>query len=52
MRIARLSAGDLRGPTQFPLTLALATLSTIPIAIVYLFFSRYFIRFGATTGLK
>jgi multiple sugar transport system permease protein len=50
--IARLSAGDLRGPTEFPLKLALATLSTIPIAVVYLFFSRYFIRFGATTGLK
>lgn len=50
--IARLSAGDLRGPTQFPLKLALATLSTIPIAVVYIFFSRYFIRFGATTGLK
>lgn len=50
--IARLSAGDLRGPSQFPLKLALATLSTIPIAVVYIFFSRYFIRFGATTGLK
>jgi multiple sugar transport system permease protein len=50
--IARLSAGDLRGPTEFPLKLALATLSTIPIAVVYIFFSRYFIRFGATTGLK
>lgn len=50
--IARLSAGDLRGPTQFPLKLALATMSTIPIALVYVFFSRYFVRFGATTGLK
>jgi multiple sugar transport system permease protein len=50
--IARLSAGDLRGAEQFPLKLALATLSTIPIAIVYIFFSRYFMRFGATTGIK
>ncbi|MGH3681420.1 MAG: carbohydrate ABC transporter permease [Natronosporangium sp.] len=50
--IARLSAGDLRGPTQFPLKLALATMSVIPIAVVYVFFSRYFVRFGATTGLK
>jgi len=50
--IARLSAGDLRGPSEYPLKLALATLSTIPIAIVYVFFSRYFMRFGATTGLK
>jgi multiple sugar transport system permease protein len=50
--IARLTAGDLRGSSQFPLKLALATMSTIPIAIVYVFFSRYFTRSTATTGLK
>ena len=50
--IARLTAGDLRGPSEFPLKLALATLSTIPIAIVYIFFSRYFTRSAATAGLK
>ncbi|PZF80159.1 carbohydrate ABC transporter permease [Jiangella anatolica] len=51
--IARLTAGgDLQGSQQFPLKLALATLSTIPIAIVYVFFSRYFMRSGSATGLK
>jgi multiple sugar transport system permease protein len=50
--IARLTAGDLRGSSQFPLKLALATMSTIPIAIVYVFFSRYFTRSTATAGLK
>ena len=30
--IAQLTAGDLRGPSQFPLKLALATLATIPVA--------------------
>jgi multiple sugar transport system permease protein len=50
--IARLSAGDLQGPQQFPLKLALATLSTIPIAVIFVFFSRYFMRFAATSGLK
>jgi multiple sugar transport system permease protein len=50
--IARLTAGDLQGSQQFPLKLALATLSTIPIAIVYVFFSRYFLRSGNATGLK
>ena len=50
--IARLSSGDFGGPSRFPLKLALATLSTIPIAIVYVFFSRYFTRSAATSGLK
>ncbi|TDE11899.1 carbohydrate ABC transporter permease [Jiangella asiatica] len=50
--IARLTAGDLQGSQQFPLKLALATLSTIPIAIVYVFFSRYFMRSGASSSLK
>jgi multiple sugar transport system permease protein len=50
--IARLSAGGLRGPSQFPLKLALATLSVIPIAVVYVFFSRYFTRSAATSGIK
>ena len=50
--IARLSAGDLKGSTEFPLRLALATLSTLPIAIVYVFFSRHFTRSEASTGIK
>ncbi len=50
--IARLSAGGLRGPSEFPLKLALATLSIIPIALVYVFFSRHFTRSAATSGIK
>ncbi len=50
--IARLSAGSFGGSSRFPLKLALASLSTLPIAIVYVFFSRYFTRSIATTGIK
>jgi len=50
--IARLTAGGLSQGSQFPLKLALATLSTLPIAIVYVFFSRYFTRSVASTGVK
>jgi multiple sugar transport system permease protein len=42
--IAQLTAGDLRGPSQFPLKLALATLATIPVAVVFVIFQRYFVR--------
>jgi multiple sugar transport system permease protein len=50
--IARLVSGSLGGATQFPLKLALATLSTVPIALVYVFFSRYFTRSTATSGIR
>lgn len=50
--IARLTSGSLGGASQFPLKLALATLSTMPIALVYVFFSRYFTRSIATSGIK
>lgn len=50
--IARLTGGTFNGPSQFPLKLALATLSTLPIAVVYVFFSRYFTRSIATSGIK
>lgn len=50
--IARLTAGDLSGGTQFPLKLALATISTLPIALVYMFFSRFFTRSIASSGIK
>ena len=42
--IAQLTAGDLRGPSQFPLKLALATLATLPVAVVFVIFQRYFVR--------
>lgn len=50
--IARLTTGSLGSGTRFPLKLALATVSTLPIAIVYVFFSRYFTRSVANSGLK
>jgi multiple sugar transport system permease protein len=50
--IARLTAGALQGPQQFPLKLALATLSTIPVALVYVVFQRYFVRTQLSSGLK
>jgi multiple sugar transport system permease protein len=50
--IARLMAGTLGQGQQFPLKLTLATLSALPIAIVYVFASRHFTRTTATTGLK
>jgi len=50
--IARLTTGSLGSGTRFPLKLALATVSTIPIAIVYVFFSRHFTRSIASTGIK
>ena len=50
--IARLTSGSLGQGQQFPLKLALATLSILPIAIVYLFSSRHFTRSIASTGIK
>jgi multiple sugar transport system permease protein len=50
--IARLMAGTLGQGQQFPLKLALATLSALPIAIVYVFASRHFTRSVASVGLK
>jgi multiple sugar transport system permease protein len=50
--IARLTAGALQGPQQFPLKLALATLSTIPVAVIYVVFQRYFVRTQLSSGLK
>lgn len=50
--IARLTSGGLSSGQQFPLKLALATLSTLPIAIVYIAFSRHFTRSIASSGVK
>jgi multiple sugar transport system permease protein len=50
--IAQLTAGQLNGAQQFPLKLALATLSTIPVAITYILFQRHFTRTQLSTGLK
>ena len=50
--IARLTAGSLGQGQRFPLKLALATLSILPITIVYVFASRRFTRSIASTGIK
>jgi len=50
--IAQLTAGALQGPQQFPLKLALATLSTVPVAVVYVVFQRSFVRTQLSSGLK
>ncbi|GAB2922294.1 carbohydrate ABC transporter permease [Streptomyces mayteni] len=47
--LARLVAGGLGSGTQYPLKLAAAALSTIPVAILFFCFQRYFIR-GANSG--
>lgn len=47
--LARFVAGGLGKGTQYPLKLAAALLSTIPVALLFLFFQRHFIR-GANAG--
>jgi multiple sugar transport system permease protein len=50
--IAQLTAGALQGPQQFPLKLALATLSTVPVAAVYVIFQRHFVRTPLSSALR
>jgi multiple sugar transport system permease protein len=47
--LADLVSGSLGAGTQFPLKLGAALLATVPIAIVFVVFQRYFVR-GATEG--
>jgi multiple sugar transport system permease protein len=47
--LADLVSGSLGAGTQFPLKLGAALLATIPVAIVFVVFQRYFVR-GATEG--
>jgi len=47
--IANLVSGSLGAGTQYPLKLGAALLATIPVAIIFLVFQRYFIR-GANEG--
>ncbi|MGP4018734.1 carbohydrate ABC transporter permease [Saccharopolyspora sp. 5N708] len=49
--VAALVSGQLGQGNQFPLKLAAAVLMTVPVAIVYFTFQRYFIR-GATEGAE
>jgi multiple sugar transport system permease protein len=47
--LADLVSGSLGAGTQYPLKLGAALLATIPIAIIFLIFQRYFVR-GANEG--
>jgi multiple sugar transport system permease protein len=47
--LADLVSGSLGAGTQYPLKLSAALLATIPVAIVFILFQRYFIR-GANEG--
>lgn len=47
--LARFVSGGLGKGTQYPLKLAAALLSTIPVALLFAFFQRHFIR-GANAG--
>jgi multiple sugar transport system permease protein len=47
--LARFVAGGIGGGTQYPLKLAAAALSTIPVAVLFFCFQRHFIR-GANAG--
>ncbi len=47
--LASLTSGDLGSGTQFPLKMAAALLTTIPVAILFFVFQRHFVR-GANEG--
>jgi multiple sugar transport system permease protein len=49
--LANLVSGSLGSGTQYPLKLGAALLATIPVAIIFAVFQRYFIR-GATEGAE
>jgi multiple sugar transport system permease protein len=49
--VANLVSGSLGSGTQYPLKLGAALLATIPVAIIFAVFQRYFVR-GATEGAE
>jgi multiple sugar transport system permease protein len=49
--LADLVSGSLGTGTQYPLKLGAALLATIPVAIIFVIFQRYFVR-GATEGAE
>ncbi len=49
--MANLVSGSLGSGTQYPLKLGAALLATIPVAIIFAIFQRYFVR-GATEGAE
>lgn len=50
--LADLVTGSLGAGTQYPLKLSAALLATIPVAIVFVVFQRYFVRGGNEGGVK
>ncbi len=50
--LASLTSGALGSGTQFPLKMGAALLTTIPVAIIFFVFQRYFIRGSAEGGVK
>lgn len=49
--VATLTSGQLGSGNQFPITMAAALLMTIPVAIVFLIFQRFFVQ-GANAGAE
>ena len=49
--VASLVSGQLGSGNQFPISMAAALIMTIPVALVFIFFSRYFVR-GGTSGAE
>lgn len=49
--LADLVSGSLGAGTQYPLKLSAAALATIPVAVVFIVFQRYFVR-GANEGVE
>lgn len=47
--VATLTSGQLGAGNQFPITMAAALLMTIPVAVIFIIFQRYFVR-GANEG--
>ncbi len=50
--LASLTSGALGAGTQFPLKMGAALLTTIPVAIIFFIFQRYFIRGSTEGGVK
>jgi multiple sugar transport system permease protein len=50
--VATLVSGSLGAGTQFPLKMAAALLMTIPVAVVFFIFQRYFVRGGSSGAVK
>lgn len=49
--VASLVSGQLGSGNQYPISLAAALVMTIPVALVFIFFQRYFVR-GGTAGAE